>query len=545
MPRISLFKFLRSTFALIAVSMLIATTFAAAQSADEATRTKSQSPVIVKPATMNKMATVEERYQSYNLEMIEVMGGSWWAPYSHDPSETAVPPNGQAVAKTAVEAAPHRYQPPINLANPRLRVLAAALSPAYIRLSDTWANTMYFQDSAATEPAPAPPGFGLVLTGPQWKGVIDLSNAINASIVTSFSIGAGTRDAIGLWTPVEAEKFLNFTRANGGHIAAVEFFNEPNLSVIGGAPKGYDAAAYGRDFKIFRAFLQKSDPTIKLLGPGPVGEGRMIAHMPPSLRTEDMLREEGPGLDAVSYHFYGAVSKRCTAMGPALQTTTDAALTRDWLFATVMDADFYGHLRDRFEPGKPLWLTETAEAACGGNPWAASFIDTFRYLNQLGILAQRGVKVDMHNTLTGSDYGLIDRDTVTPRPNYWAAVLWRRLMGTTVLDSGQPVTPNLYLYAHCLAGHPGGVALLAINADRTTTQELKLPTDSLRYTLTAKELLANQVQLNGINLVLNEDGDLPDFQGAHQARGPVSLAPASITFLAIPGANNQSCHSIQ
>ncbi len=143
----------------------------------------------------------------------------------------------------------------------------------------------------------------------------------------------------------------------------------------------------------------------------------------------DMLQAEGPGLDAVSYHFYGAVSQRCSAMGASFQTSPEVALTKEWLFATDAEAAFYGKLRDRYEPGKPLWLSETAEAACGGNPWAAGFIDSFRYLNQLGTLAKHGVKIVMHNTLTGSDYGLIDRDTLTPRPNYWAAILVAQVDG--------------------------------------------------------------------------------------------------------------------
>src|SRR4051812_46261418 len=60
----------------------------------------------------------------------------------------------------------------------------------------------------------------------------------------------------------------------------------------------------------------------------------------------------------------------------------------------------------RFEPGKDLCITETADAACGGNPWASTFLDTFRYLIGHASLAQRGVKVIMHNTLAASDYGL-------------------------------------------------------------------------------------------------------------------------------------------
>ena len=97
---------------------------------------------------------------------------------------------------------------------------------------------------------------------------------------------------------------------------------------------------------------------------------------------------------------------------------------------------FYRKLRDEFEPGKPFWNTETADTACGGNRWGRTFIDTFRYLDQLGRLAKQEVHVVAHNTLVASDYGLLDESTLTPRPNYWAALLWRRLMGTTVLRIG-------------------------------------------------------------------------------------------------------------
>jgi hypothetical protein len=70
-----------------------------------------------------------------------------------------------------------------------------------------------------------------------------------------------------------------------------------------------------------------------------------------------------------------------------------------------------------------MWLTETADAVCGGNPWASIFLDTFRYLDQLGRLARAGVRVVMHNTLAASDYGLLEERTFRPRPNCWGALL--------------------------------------------------------------------------------------------------------------------------
>jgi hypothetical protein len=202
---------------------------------------------------------------------------------------------------------------------------------------------------------------------------------------------------------------------------------------------------------------------------------------------------------------------------------------------------FYGGLRDRFEPGKPLWLTETAQAACGGDRWASTFLDSFRYLNQLGSLAKLGVQVHMHNTLASSDYGLLDENTYQPRPNYWAALLWHKLMGTTVLDAGASPAPNLYVYAQYLRNQPGGAALLVINADTVAAQSLEVPAASERYTLTAQNLQDTRVQLNGKELQLGAEDTLPELKGIATQSGPITFAPASITFLALPKAQNPSC----
>ncbi len=204
-------------------------------------------------------------------------------------------------------------------------------------------------------------------------------------------------------------------------------------------------------------------------------------------------------------------------------------------------AAFYAGLRDKYEPGKPIWLTETADAACGGNPWASTFLDTFRYLVQHGRLAQMGVKVIMHNTLSASDYGLLDEKTFEPRPNYWAALLWRKLMGSTVLDPHLSARENVYGYAHCLQGHPGGVALLLINTDQQRTYELNVPKDSERYTLTAKHLEDKTVLLNGKPLALGNDDALPQLAGERLHAGKLVLAPKSITFLTLADANNNAC----
>src|ERR1700693_6043725 len=494
---------------------------------------------------MPAIGTVDERFQSYNIEMVEVIGGRFWKPYGSttNKSKAQEPAPKEDFTPAGIDPNLYQYRAPIDLSNPRLRKLAAALGPAYVRVSGTWANGAYFQDSDNPAPANAPSGFSGVLTRQEWKGVIDFSHAVNAEIVTSVATGPGPRDAQGVWTSEQARELFEYTKSVGGRIAASEFMNEPTFAAMGGAPKGYDAASYGRDVEVFRSFLRKTAPDTLFLGPGSVGEGPFAIPMAGGvLKSEDLLHAAGPVFDVFSYPLYAAISRRCASMGASSQTTAAAALSQDWLSRPEKIGTSYSALRDKFEPGKSLWITETADAACGGNPWASTFLDTFRYLVQHASLAQSGVKVIMHNTLASSDYGLLDENTFAPRPNYWAALLWRRLMGATVLDPHTSPIPNLYVYAHCLQNHPGGVTLLVINADRQQVHEIALPSDAERYTLTAKQLQDTSVQLNGQTLQLNRDGDVPQFLGQSTRAGHISFAPTSITFLEIANADNSNCH---
>ena len=481
----------------------------------------------IAPSSMPRIGTVDPRFQSYNIEMIEVTGGRFWKPYRSKPGDPSTPPpRSGSDTPPGMDPNLYQYRPPIDLANPRLRKLAAALAPAYMRVSGTWANSTDFADQDIAPQTP-PAGFNGILTRPQWRGVVEFSQAVDARIVTSFAISPGVRDAAGAWKPDQASSLLAYTRSIGGNIAAAEFMNEPDLAEMGGAPAGYDATAYKGDFASFRSFMKQVAPATLILGAGTVSDSQAAA---------ELLAASEPGLDAISYHYYGTLSERCIG-----KSTPEAALSEDWLSGTDRTLTFYRALRDKFEPGKPIWLTETADAACGGNPWAATFLDTFRYLDQLGRLARAGVQVVMHNTLAASDYGLLDERALQPRPNYWGALLWRQLMGTAVLDTGVPLQSGLHVYAHCQRGTPGGVALLVINTERNAPRALRLPTASVRYTLDAANLLDAHVRLNGHPLALSAADELPTIAGVPAASDTLTFAPATITFLAIPEAGNDAC----
>jgi len=502
-------------------------------------------PTTVAPAHMPKIGTVDPRFVSYNVEMVEVTGGRFWKPYSADtaPTELAKAATPKASPTAGLDPNLFEYRPPIDLTNARLRNLAKALGPAYVRVSGSWANRTYFQDNDNPPPKQAPAGFDDVLTRAQWKGVIEFSRAVGAQIVTSFATSPGTRDAGRVWTPTQAKAFLDYTKAVGGRIAAAEFMNEPTIAVRQGAPAGYDAAAFAKDMKVFGPFLRRQSPETLLLGPGGTGEGRATGPTPPAdiIGSEDILKTTGPAFDVFSYHFYGALSRRCTAIGRGRAVTLDQALSPEWLDQTDQVEAFYAAMRDTYLPGKPIWVTETAEAACGGDTFAGQFADTFRFLNQFGTLARKGVQVIMHNTLAASDYGLIDEKTFEPRPNYWAAVLWNKTMGTTVLSAGGQNDGPVRIFAHCMKQARGGVALLALNTDKKEEHTLEVLMSGERFTLTAPALTSTNVLLNGSELTARPDGSLPSILGQPLKAGNLRLPPQSISFLVFPSAGNSSC----
>lgn len=502
------------------------------------------------PVTMKRVGTIDERYQSYNVEMLEVTGGKFWKSYKQIEEKDSRPSTASnSEAKTGdapagMDPGLYQYRAPLDLTNKRLRAMAHALGPAYMRISGTWANTTYFADTD-TPPKDPPQGYGGVLTRQQWLAGINFSRAVDAPIVTSMPTSVGTRGADGLWRPDQARRWLAFTKANGGTVAAVEYMNEPTMAAMGGAPEGYDAAAFGRDYRVFTAFMRKEYPGTRLLAPGSVGEASADWAVATGgygnqklLPSAELAASTGDA-DAFSYHHYGAASQRCKAMGH--QTSADQALSEDWLSRTDQTLAYYRAVRDKYMPGKPFWNTETADAACGGNPWGGTFLDTFRYLDQLGRLAHQDVKVIFHNTLVASDYGLLDENSFEPKPNFWGALLWRRLMGTTVLDSGFTNRAGMHVYAQCLRGVPGGVALLVLNTDREKASSLSLPAAANRYTLAAANLSDKTVSLNGTPLQLGANDALPVMNGSAIAAGEVKFEPATVTFLAIPSANNQLC----
>lgn len=496
------------------------------------TASPSEEPVIVRAAALPYVRTMDERFQSYQIGFSHLTGGDTWKAYDALPAGKP----GKNVADVREARAP------TDLQNRRLRNLTLALAPFYLRYSGTTANNVYFQDDNKPKLGKAPQGYKAVLTRKRWKEALQFAKAVNARVVTSMTISAGVRDAAHDWTPKMAAPWLAYTRSVGGSIFAAELYNEPNAPEYPELPKGYDAKQFARDFATYRAFMDKAAPSVKLVGPGnaTLGIPGVEQIMKPS--PEDYASASPqPKFDVFSYHFYPVLAQRCAPATSAQSITADKALDDEFLARPDKQFQSIKSLRDRYAPGAPIWLTETGGAACGGLIWQPAFLDMFRYLDTHARLAKQGLDAIFTHALISGSNGVIDEKTFQPNASYWGAVLWRRLMGTRILDAG-PKQTGTTLYAHCLRGRSGGVAVLAINA-RNAPATLDVGGSSQLYALTAPELQSRTVLLNGHALAVTRDDRLPAMP-PEKVRGPtVTLQPFSNNFVVIPGAGNPACRT--
>jgi hypothetical protein len=153
-----------------------------------------------------------------------------------------------------------------------------------------------------------------------------------------------------------------------------------------------------------------------------------------------------------------------------------------------------------------------------------------RTLNELGTFPTITDGVIFHNTLASSDYGWLRHGTFEPRPNYFAVLLWSRLMGTTVYDSEIPVSEGAHVFCHSRKDGKDGCVYLVINNSLTEATSVELPGEATRYTLDGNGNMRSTVAyLNGRALKLGEEDSLPNLDG-EVVTGTVELAPGSCTF---------------
>jgi len=241
-----------------------------------------------------------------------------------------------------------------------------------------------------------------------------------------------------------------------------------------------------------------------------------------------------------SYHSYPGQS------GSQLKTQL---INLNWLKQNIILQDPHAHsdvcITTWQQIGKPagieLWVTETNSAYHDVNTVMNAFENGFWYLASLGQYAKTGVHRHCRWALEGGDdfsFVNISESTYSVLPDYWVAVLYKRLIGTKVLQATSAFTSCL-VYAHC-GKSSGDVILIVINPSSSSIPLNLTGLSSLQreeYILTADNLDSYVIKLNGKPLYINADGSLPAMTGV-SASGQPKLPPYSYGYLSFPNGSS-------
>ena len=498
--------------------------------------------ITLTPSELTEIRNVDKRLMSYNIEMTEVTGGTFWKAYTDGQiaGTEEFRFSGELTDFTAMEEL-MQYYPPINLYDERLRSLAKELGTAWVRVSGSWATKTYY-DFDGTTGGKAPDGYQSVLTKEQWIGVLEFVKAVDGKLLISVSNCAGDHPEGGALDLTQTKKIFDFSHKYGVDIAAAEFMNEPNMLEMSGAPKGYTVDDYVRDSDIFFGWVKENYPDCLLVGPCSLGEGGMakvdmksagagIGSMMKMCTTDDLMNGTKVPLDVFSYHYYNNVSERLGSMMPGMRWLASDANTDEYLNVAPNNAKTYAPLRDKYVPNGQMWVTESGDAGGGGDTWASTYLDVLRTLNELGSFAAITDGVIFHNTLASSDYGFLQHGTFEPRPIYFAVLLWNKLMGTTVYDCKNPDTEGAHIYCHSRKDGKEGAAYLVINNSLTESTLIELPKSAELYSLTAEHSRASVMKLNGKELTISGIAVLPDLSPMTVQAGAIELPPLSCNFI--------------
>ncbi|XP_020696494.1 heparanase-like protein 1 [Dendrobium catenatum] len=371
----------------------------------------------------------------------------------------------------------------------------------------------------------------------------------------------------GAWNLTNARDFIGYTISKGFPVDSWEFGNELSGQGVGAC---VDAEVYGQDLIGLKAVIDElyHNSTSKplLLAPGGFFDKQWYTQL---------LQTSGPGVvDGITHHIYN------------LGRGNDPHLPNKILDPQYLSrvSDTYRDLQQiiqRHGPWVSAWVGEAGGAYnSGGHLVSNTFLNSFWYLDQLGMASKFNTKTYCRQSLVGGNYGLLDTETFIPNPDYYSALLWHRLMGKVVLSVDNNGSSFLRAYAHC-AKEKAGVSLVLINLNNTefriTVQKvmknkmnedyetknngslsdglkkmasrigMEAPSSSIKreeYHLTAKDgnHRSRTMLLNGRTLELSEDGQIPDLVPSYvYSNSPIIVAPLSIVFVVIPNFDAEAC----
>jgi heparanase 1 len=432
----------------------------------------------------------------------------------------------------------------IDLGSPTFVQLAKNLAPAQLRVGGSASDAVWYVpdapdgDTQGPSPDPLSPGAAqararsftgyvpqvTIMNDATWRGVTGFAAAAGLQLLWDFN-AVDFRTPAGGWNPAaNATALLAYTAANNLAVASWELGNEPDIwnkhynnMVISGTQVADDLRTLQRTLASF--------------------PGLSTAVSGPSLATYDaplvqsFLQEwtaTGGGPLSFTAHAYplGPPTYPPNSSRPSCSIVNYLNLTRVNGLSTYL-GQFSAAVAQFGDPATTrMVLEETASNSLGGCVgYSDRFISGFYFVNLLGLVGEAGWSqvnrqdlAGMSFTAAGSQYTLFGPpgwtngsglvSATSPHPDYFTALLWTRLMGTTVLNNSVTggAAGEFAAHAWCAADTAPGAAsgaltLAYVNAGNVSVSVSLTASDGTAMSLSPRnEFFLTSQNLTGVHV---------------------------------------------
>ena len=459
----------------------------------------------------------------------------------------------------------------LDLASPRLVNAASALAPFFLRVGGWEADrVMYLTDNATpSQRQYCSDNQDYCLTMSKFSEIATFAQRVGARIVFCLAYLLSIENETKDWDGSNARDFLQHVAKSStpGLLYGIELGNEPlHRGRSTNATRHVMAYQELREMidEIWSDNLEAFRP--KLLGPATTGVNKQsFGKFLSFVEFCDMI-------DIATYHDYRCRSGRNENLSlEAIDSKSFREHNKLHHAAKLVKAALT-------RPNAEIWIGEGSMAYNSGRENVTdSLQNSFWYANILGQLSKTRHmthSVFCRQALVGGWYDILSHSNdFEPNPDFWLAVLWKRLMGTKSLFSErigccEDGSFRLLLHAFC-ARHgegsktdvaEGDVAIVLVNIADDTSYEVMLDETSdvwdaesrMEFLIEAdrdelsgasSSLSSRRVTINGQPMLLGSNGEVPEILPfeKHDPDSGMILPPYSIMFAVLRGAKASLC----
>ncbi|KAH9498660.1 hypothetical protein Btru_007208 [Bulinus truncatus] len=394
----------------------------------------------------------------------------------------------------------------INFSSPRIQRLAAALSPASVRIYGTPILTgkdarrfekekrnLTGEDGAQSRYHHPDQ---ILITAENWQNAVKFCRQVGWSLMVDFT-AFFHKD--GKWVSKFAKSLLDRASMMKIHIPDFQLGNGKSSKIIG--------------------------PDVTRL--------RAVKYLKPFLQANGC-----DYVDEISFHHY--YFKK--------EATLSTFLNPDILDTFTKEVSIGTTFLENYDCHKPLRLTETSSSVGGGTARASdAFVAGFSWMDKLSQASQLGITKIYRHTFFGSNYALISKN-LAPNPDFYLSLMFKRYVEGPVFTVSSELPRHIRAYANCAREYPPGALIVYLMnlSDRNEyinfTQFHSSTLSVYSFTAHKGNLQSRKILLNGERLEM-VDGSLPVLKESRELWDDIQIPPYSYAFVVVTHAKTPACVS--